>query len=229
MVSQYPSVLTFLAQIERRFLDCLAPKICLQCGSLNAWVCLNCLESLGLPHFKPVRSDSFYIYPFGNTLVKEILHQLKYFGLYEIATDLCQYLLIHYQKEAVWSDLGIKTSGGRGLMVPVPTSKDRLKKRGYNQAEVIARAFSLWLGMPVGQMLGKRSGASLVGKDKEERATIAGKFYWRIKIQDLPSPDFILLVDDVITTGSTMRACLEILQNKFPATKVLGIAVAHEL
>jgi predicted amidophosphoribosyltransferase len=213
---------------ESQFLSVLAPKTCLGCGKLDTWICWECLRGLGEPKYKPVEPDLYYLYPFKKGLVEDLLLQLKYCGLFEIAAELGQYLRADYPLERVRSDLGISSLEG-GVIVPVPTSKDRLKTRGYNQAEQLARAVGAWLDLPVLGLLGKKPGASLVGKGKTERNKIAQFFTWKGKGWVGEKPSFVLVVDDVITTGSTIKACLVLLRTNLPEVEVLGLGVAHEL
>jgi ComF family protein len=91
-----------------------------------------------------------------------------------------------------------------GELVPVPLHPLRRRKRGYNQAERLARALGRRTGLAVADCLA-RGGSDLrqVGRDRAARLTgLAGTI-----VADGSVPERAVLVDDVMTTGSTLAAC----------------------
>ncbi|MBA3378889.1 MAG: ComF family protein [Chloroflexia bacterium] len=98
--------------------------------------------------------------------------------------------------------------GQFNAIVPVPLHADKLRRRGYNQALLLATAIGAHLDVPVQQMLIRtRDTVSQVKLNRDERlANLTGAFsldpHWA------PAPGArLLLVDDVRTTGSTLNAC----------------------
>jgi ComF family protein len=93
-------------------------------------------------------------------------------------------------------------------LVPVPLHPARARKRGYNQAALLAEALAERTGLEMDDCL-ERAGpkGTQVGRDRARRLTgIAGSV--RLKPgRAPPPPQHALLVDDVITTGSTLAAC----------------------
>lgn len=100
------------------------------------------------------------------------------------------------------------------LLVPVPLAPARLRERGFNQAELLARAIASRTGWRVARLLSRPSGGpALARRGRRDRETLAGSAYalntgvTGRSIRRVP----LLLVDDVITTGSTASACVELL------------------
>lgn len=108
-------------------------------------------------------------------------------------------------------------------IVPVPMHWLRQRRRGYNQAELIARALSRRIGIPTAMLLRKRhGGAAQSTLAKSERAR-------NVRHAFAASPRAkgkrILIVDDICTTGETFRACARALLRE-EASRVCAIAIA---
>jgi len=90
------------------------------------------------------------------------------------------------------------------ILIPVPLAKDRLRERGYNQAEELARAYGQQYGLPVQNLLVRhRSTLPQAKLGRQERLE---------NVRDAFScagslPSSVMLVDDVATTLSTLHAC----------------------
>jgi len=103
------------------------------------------------------------------------------------------------------------------LMVPVPLHRHRLRQRGYNQSDIIARGASLITGIPVADHLIKRYRYqdSQTSMNRQERfENMARAFSLYDYTTDLHEKK-ILLVDDIVTTGATLEACSQLLISKF--------------
>jgi ComF family protein len=133
-----------------------------------------------------------------------LLHDLKYRGNRKAGYYLGRLL----------GNLLLHTSFSRcDLLIPVPLHPGRLRKRGYNQSEIIARGCSEILGIPVETRLLVRSGRhrSQTSKTRQERfENVSHEFApgkSSVRIDGLK----LLLLDDVITTGATLEACCGVL------------------
>ncbi len=113
------------------------------------------------------------------------------------------------------------------VVVPVPLHVSRLRERGYNQAELIARPLAKRLGLPLRSYLlvRTRPRPEKLKLTRQERwRTVRGAYAMRTeaKIDKLR----VLLVDDVFTTGATLDACARTLR-RAGASKILGLTVAR--
>jgi ComF family protein len=121
---------------------------------------------------------------------------------------------------------------GARVVVPVPVHVDRERQRGYDQAALIADVAARHLGLPMAVALERgRATVAQFELGRDERASnVTGAF--RLRTSDpLAAPSiaghWVLLVDDVVTTGSTLAACAATLE-RAGALAVSAITVARE-
>ena len=185
--------------------------ICAGCGQLipDGTGCLNCrspqkpLPALTLGH---------YLDP-----LKNIIHQMKYHGYRKLSGELGERLVGQYR--AVLESFSID------LIVPIPLDYFREWKRGFNQAALLSDIIGERLNLPVAeQRLRKvRRTKDQTKLDPFEReANMRGAF--RVDSDTLAGKR-ILLVDDVVTTGTTLREARRAL-NEAGADAILALTVA---
>lgn len=146
--------------------------------------CGTCLKEF--PPFVCTYCAFNYAFP-----VRELVHALKYRGILALAP-------------ALGRRLADRCDGDWDLLVPVPLHPDRLALRGFNHALEIARPVARRLGMTLAAdaFERQRPGRSQAGLDARERArNLRGAFRLRREVGGLR----VLLVDDVMTTGATLR------------------------
>lgn len=212
--------------------DVIIPRVCTVCHTSlvegEDVMCLDCL--LHLPrtdlHTKypneltdrlfslkaPIeRGTALYHYVSGTPYVK-LIHDTKYNRRPCIGRKLAE---MHARE--------IKDAGffeGIDVIIPIPLHFTKLWRRGYNQSEEIARGISNVTGIPVGDNLiaVKRHSTQTHKNATERRLNSIGSF----KVIHPEELDELhaLIVDDVITTGSTILAGLEALHSASPTTRL---------
>lgn len=196
------------------------PRVCHGCGNTlfkhEATICNLCYVSLPKTNFhllpdNPVKkifngradvrfAGSFLLFSKKGS-VQKMLHALKYRSKPEVGYILGKWYGQELKKNQTFADCQV--------IIPVPLHKKRLRKRGYNQSEYIAKGLSDELNIPVvnGVLLKKHFTETQTFKSREERWQNTMDSF-EVKHPELIAGKNILLVDDVITTGATTEACI---------------------
>jgi ComF family protein len=224
-----------IGRLAATALDLAFPASCSGCRREGEALCPRCRPALdarlelpggtpiGLPADLPAPLLQVeWCAPF-NGPVRAALHDLKYAGERRLAEPLGAAVARR------WKRVGV----GAEVVVPVPVHANRERQRGYDQAALIARVAGRHLGLPAAFAL-ERGRATIaqfeLGRD-ERAANVAGAF--RLRARDAPAARaaiagrWVLLVDDVVTTGATLAACADALEQA-GARAVSAIAVARE-
>ncbi len=231
------SFINLMKEIIESVLSLLFPRVCAACGKLlykgEDTVCLSCRVLLPRTHFEtdernpiarifwgriPFHAVSACYYFSKHGKVQHLIHELKYkknreAGLFlgrELATSLTQSEVFH----------------SIDCIVPVPLHPKKLRKRGYNQSEVIALGMAEIMPVQLDTTTLRRAVASTSQTKKSRMAR-----WENVKdIFELADPEkfagkHVLLIDDVITTGSTIEACGRVLAQA-PDIKISVAAAA---
>lgn len=232
-----PTIQTAFRSLARSALDLLFPIHCVGCGKEGEVICASCVDGLRkleqpfcdtcaqpgthgrcgwcLEH--PSKIDGIRAPYLFEGPVREAVHRLKYRG-WRVAAPVLGGLLAGYLDSH-------RLPGD--ILVPVPLHSSRLRSRGYNQSDLLAREAGKLLGTPVRDDLLKRANDSppqVEARNREQRrANVAGNFKASAEVAGMT----VLLVDDVATTGSTLLACAAVLKDA-GAVSVWGLALARE-
>lgn len=191
---------------------------CLCCGRFfdgagDPHLCANCLESR--PPFTRHRSGARY-----DGVVKDLILLYKYRGFEVLSGVLVDFLIRSLgREEDLWS--------GVEAVVPVPLHPDKEKSRGFNQARLLAKRLGRQKNIPLmaGRLVKVRPTAAQTSLGVREREiNLKGAF--QVKKTAGLKGKVVLLVDDVYTTGSTIRECSRALR-KAGIKEVRAVTVAQ--
>lgn len=156
--------------------------------------------------------------------VQALLHALKYRGGERVGRSLGAQVGALVRQRA-WAP-------ALDLIIPLPLHKAKLRERGYNQAEHCALGMAAVLGIPVRRTGVRRirwTGSQTTLGFAERQENVQAAFLVPSREQEYLRGRNILLVDDVITTGATIRACATALARCRPGgLSVASIALAEQ-
>jgi len=219
------------------FFNLFFPRLCVSCSN-NLYkqekiICIKCMHEIPKTNFHMIEENpvaqlfwgrvniknatAYYYYNKGSKF-QSLIHKMKYQNLEEIGIILGQKLACELDKSPLYNNIN--------LVVPVPLHPKKQKTRGYNQSQVIAEEIARTLKKECvsGNLYRQKFTSSQTNRSRYNRfENVTKKF-------DLHNPEqfsgkHILLVDDVITTGSTLEACAEVIL-AIPGTTVSAAVLA---
>ena len=181
----------------------IAAPFCATCGHTLAREggCINC--SAQRPAFDRARAFGAY-----DGVLRHAVHQFKYRDRPQMAAPL-GHLLAGYARDHASELNGLRFDA----LLPVPMHPIRQRRRGYNQSERLARVLGDELHLPLltGALLRVRPTRPQVGLTGEARRTnLQGAF--AVKRPELVRGKALLLIDDVVTSGSSLHECALVLK-----------------
>lgn len=213
-------------------LDFLFPKTCIGCGKFGSYFCFNCTKEInqtelvcpfcerqslgGAVHTVCVRKyglNGLWNLGIYEGSLKTAIQKLKYKWVSEIAKELIDMTLEYWAKNSpVLLDKIKKDQGLSWVVTSVPLHPSRQKWRGFNQSELLARLFASKLGLKYEAILKRIRNTTPQMKllSHQRKQNIKNAFALK---ENNPSPiTNCLLVDDVWTTGSTLKECCYVLK-----------------
>lgn len=234
--------MSLIKDIGDDFLSLLFPRLCISCHTHlvkgEKVLCTTCLLSMARTDFHSRRENAlekafwgrclveraaaFSVYNRGSR-IRKLIHALKYEGRKDIGRML---------GELYGSVLaGCGFMDGIDLIIPVPLHPARQRRRGYNQSECIAEGLSGATHLPVRTNIIIRTG--LTGtqtKSGRYERWVNVKGFFHVPDPALINGSHVLIVDDVITTGSTMEACVNALHDAGEVkVSLVALAAAQKL
>lgn len=239
-------------------LDFIFPKRCVGCGKFGEYVCPACFSFItfaehgfctvcqkgaidGLTH--PVcrtryEIDGVFASLIYAGIVKRMIRQFKY---KPYILDLRGALGELMYEGLIQKELFVKLLRNKCVIVSIPLHKDRMRQRGYNQSQVLARGLDEKLKKE--RFVERNGGGQIIFGDVMDRVkqtkpqfgltqaerleNMKGAFVIRREYKEgIKSMPVVFLVDDIVTTGATFREASRLFKRS-GAGKVYGIALAH--
>lgn len=198
-------------------LNFVYPPYCVLCDSWldddSSIICRDCwsrlanqrlLLHISLSNYQAIGHKIFFdkvisVWDF-NPEVQNIIHLFKYQGMHSLAEQLGGMMAraLAYDEEYQTAD----------LIIPVPLNRARKRERGYNQSNLLGKRISEVSGIQMENKLLRRvkdTKTQTKLNTKQRSRNVSNAF--RVKNSEAISRKSIILVDDVITTGSTLNAC----------------------
>lgn len=216
------------------------PEICVTCENQliqgEELLCISCRADLPVTNFSswknnkvelsfqgriPIESATSLLYYKRKGNVQRLIHQLKYKNRQKIGKILGQWLaedMIDHNRFDKFD-----------FIIPVPLHPDKLRKRGYNQVTTFGKSMATKLGSTLLENV-------LVCISKSKTQTFKNRFERTLNIEDkfdISDSDMlknkhVLLIDDIITTGSTLEACsIQLL--RIPNIKISIATIAYTM
>lgn len=199
--------------------ELLFPQLCVTCNrklfSDETYICIHCRQDFPRTGFHNDPENKVAQLFWGRTNVElatswlyfkkgshyqKLIHYLKYKGMKELGAEM-GYLFGLELKESLFAEVE--------MIMPVPLHKKKEKQRGYNQSEWIAKGMSeaIQKEISTANLIRARFTQTQTRKTRYERwQNVEGIF--EVINPDIISGKHVLLVDDVITTGSTLEAAV---------------------
>ena len=210
------------------FKELFYPKICLGCGFLGAYICPVCQNKLkrinkdsclycgraslnGFTHpacKREKRIDGFISLFYYDNRLKKIIKEIKYRKTLEALNELVfliDYSLVNKLKYFITKDLIIQA---------IPLHPQREKERGFNQVEPITRQLNQLTGVPIKNILLRIKPTAYQAQiEKKQQRLINIRGVFSLKKGEKINKNNFLIVDDVLTTGSTVKEAARVLKD----------------
>ena len=203
--------------------DIFYPPVCFFCNlylpAKRKIICSSCWKKL--PRFGPVKTSKnnlstriYLLYKFNDT-VRQLIHLFKYRRFLTLA---------QYFAEEIIKTYPYLSENNYSYIIAVPLHKTRLRERGFNQSQLLASYIGKYINVSVPDniLVRNRYTISQTMLDKNERCgNVANAFECNIDLKGKK----ILLIDDIITTGNTIKECLKVLKkSNMECADILAIA-----
>lgn len=219
------------------FVSLIFPQQCVACEETLTWhernFCMHCLFSLPRTDFHlheenpvmrrfwgrvPLKAAAAFLVFEKEGKVQRLMHAVKYQGRQEAAIEVGELFGNELKKSPLFHDVT--------HIIPVPLHRDKLRRRGYNQAEVFARGLAKAMGatLDTTSLLRVTATSTQTRKNRFDRWKNVEEVFSLGEAPHLHG-QHILLVDDVVTTGATFEACAQHL-TALPGVRISLAAMA---
>ena len=224
-----------ISKICSAFLQLFYPKLCAACGRPigdgETHICRHCISQLSHTWLHEEKDNlmeqrfygradiafaTAYLFFEKGNITQALLHRIKYDGFSNMGVDMGK-AFGQELKNGRWEDID--------FLVPVPLHPKKLQKRGYNQSECIAKGIGETLGKKVitDVLIRTQNNTSQTKKNAEERRMAVADIFATQNLHKVEGKH-IAIVDDVVTTGSTIEACIKAFDRANIKISVLALA-----
>ncbi|NCN87264.1 MAG: ComF family protein [Candidatus Pacebacteria bacterium] len=231
-------MIKFLKFLGTIVLDIFFPPFCCNCQKFGTYLCHTCYRQIDfIPMPLEITStekylEKIYVTAHYQGVIKKLIQTYKYKSVKDISKVIA---------ELIWYSTALPDVD---LITPIPIKDRKLKKRGFNQTEEICKHLSILMGKPYLNSLIKvgnyKSQASMESKrgrlnNLKDTFRINPQFKKYIESKDDLNKgkeisknriDSILIIDDVMTTGTTLNEAAKVLK-KLGIKNIYGFAIAH--
>lgn len=215
--------MNYLYNLWDDVISLLFPRLCYGCGNHlmrnESLICTECYVAIPRSeyHLKPdnpvaqifwgrclIEKAAAFSYYTRGSRIRNLIHNLKYRGVKEVGFELGKIYALSLKKSGFLDDID--------LIIPVPLHPSKLRKRGFNQSDFISGGISAVTGIPVdtGVLVRTAGTKTQTRKSRYDRwVNVEGIF--TVEGFDRIVNSHVLLVDDVITTGSTIESCANVI------------------
>ncbi|MDR1981161.1 MAG: ComF family protein [Tannerellaceae bacterium] len=223
--------------IWNNLLHLFFPRLCLLCKEpltqKEKQLCQGCLHNLPYTCFYETGNNLLFQRLMGKVLVEhataflyyvkrgttqQLVFSLKYYGNKELAYLLGRLMALAFRDTPLCSTADV--------LIPVPLHRKRERKRGYNQAEKLCRGIASVWDLPVDTTSLYR----LLKTDTQTKRGLYDRWFnmqdvFAVKDAEALQDKHVILVDDVVTSGSTACSCAEALLTAVPGIRVSVFAL----
>lgn len=210
-------------QLAEDFIGLLFPNTCNGCGTPlfpgEEQICTVCLHDLAFTNFEndpdnavhrlfwgqlPCQNAMAMLYFRKGSRVQNLIHQLKYHDKTTLGITLGKMLGHRICKAPSYADID--------LVIPIPLHPKKQRNRGYNQCDYIAQGISAAMGIPIcTKVLQKQKQTATQTKKSRYQRFENIKEVFNVYTPEKLRDKHILLIDDVVTTGSTFQSAGKLL------------------
>ncbi len=228
-----------IQSIFESILNLVYPKICQGCGEYllqhENHICTSCLYEMPKTNYQHKEDNPVARLFWGRTKItnatslfhfnkggkfQKLIHKLKYQGKKEIGYELGRQFGFELKSSPAYAHIN--------SVIAVPLHPNKQAKRGYNQSEAIAKGIADVLGIELdnSSLIRTKESETQTKKSRYERWQNVNSIF-EVCQEDALTGKHVLLVDDVVTTGSTLEACAnKILEINDTSVSIATLAVA---
>lgn len=204
----------------KSLLDIIAPIECLDCQTNNTWLCFECQQKLKIltpliiKNYDELVKEIYCCFDYKNKIVQKLIHTGKYDGIQSTIEILSGFLNNVFLKDFVQTE---------AVIIPVPLHPQRQRERGFNQSQIIAFQLARYLNLPIIDCQRLVNTPHQVGLNGQQRQKNMQNVF-SITQTNYLSTKTAIIVDDVITTGATIKSLAKTLCPVFKNIKAVAIA-----